>query len=408
MALKNTDITIRNATHNDIEEALQLLKANFLHDSILVWIIEDDDLRSEAFEPFFRMYVTAGVNEGVVTLAEAADGEMVGAAVWLPHDINTDEEVEMLVSKYTTNFTKYYDIMYRHFPPVESFYQLATTAVKASAHGLGIGSLMLAHQLNEYDKLGISTYLEATTRRVAGGLYTRQAYQPIGQVINFPNGAEAYPMWRPAKEPQTAPSTSKQVAIRKHYPILESIIRFGNQDWRVIDVQDDKALLISEHVLEVRAFHEQHTPITWSDSTLRAYLNHEFYNTFTAEEKAKILPMPITNYNNPWFGTDCGPETVDHLFLLSAEGVVRYFGDSKQLRAKNINSKYFINDYFNEARKATLLNGESAGWWLRTSGNLSDLAAFVTDEGRVSMSGDFVHRSNEAAPGVRPLFWLEL
>ena len=408
MAISNSDITIRTATHDDVDIAIKMLNANFINDSILVWIIENCAERAIAFDDFFRMYVMAGLDSGIVNLAETPNLGVVGVAVWLTHDVNTDKEVEALVSTYTKQFLTYYDIMHEHYPPVEPFFQLATTAVDSSAHGCGIGSALIAHQLNEYDKQGMPTYLEATTRRVAGGLYSRLGYQPIGQTIFFPNGAEAYPMWRPAQEPDSIFASLKQVNITQKYPLLDSIMRFGKFDWRVLDVQDDKMLLLCDTVIESGKFNELYEAITWENSSLRKYLNGDFYNTFSLEEKSKILRLPISNYPNQWFGTSSGGETKDYVFLLGVDGVVKYFGDSKQLRSKNTNSYYYINDHFNDARRAVDRNGTLSCWWLRTSGNLPELATFVTADGRISMGGDFVNRSSKFSAGIRPSVWVKL
>ena len=405
--MNDSAVVIRTATHDDVDTAVKVLKANFINDSILVWIIENYAERTIAFDDFFHMYVTAGINNGIVNLAETPDLGVIGVSVWLTHDVNTDKETEALVNKYTPQFLKYSDIMHEHYPPVEPFFQLATTAVDSSAHGCGIGSTLIAHQLNEYDKLGMPTYLEATTRRVAGGLYSRLGYQPIGQTIFFPNGAEAYPMWRPAQEPNSVFASLKQVNITKKYPLLDSIIRFGNFNWRVLDVHDDKVLLLCETVIESVKFHEQYEVITWENSSLRKYLNEDFYNAFSLGEKSKILQLPITNYPNSWFGTSSGGETRDNVFILSVEGVVKYFGDSKQLRSKNTESAYYISDHFNDSRKAVDRNGTPASWWLRTSGNLPELAVFVTHDGRISMGGDFVNRKSQFSAGVRPSIWIK-
>ena len=408
MVINNSDITIRTATQDDVDISIKLLNANFINDSILVWIVENYAERAIAFDDFFHMYVTAGINSGIVNVAETPDLGVIGVAVWLTHDVNTDKEVEFLVKTYTTHFLNYNDIMHEHFPPVEPFFQLATTAVHSSAHGRGIGTALIAHQLNEYDKQGMPTYLEATTRRVAGGLYSRLGYQPVGQTIFFPNGSEAYPMWRPAQEPDSIFASLKQVNNAQKYPLIDSIMEFGKFDWRVLDVQDDKVLLLCDTVIELGKFNELYEAITWENSSLRKYLNEDFYNTFSLEEKSKMLRLPVPNSPNQWFGTSSGGETKDYVFLLDVDGVVKYFGDSKQLRSKNANLGYYINDNFNDARKAVDKNGTFSCWWLRTSGYLSELATFVTADGRISMGGDFVNRSSKFSAGIRPCIWVKL
>ena len=73
MTLKNTDTTIRTAKQSDIDTAIKILKANFINDPILVWIIDNHAERTLAFDDFFHMYVTAGINNGVVNIVEAPD-----------------------------------------------------------------------------------------------------------------------------------------------------------------------------------------------------------------------------------------------------------------------------------------------------------------------------------------------
>jgi hypothetical protein len=62
------------------------------------------------------------------------------------------------------------------------------------------------------------------------------------------------------------------------------VIEFGGYEWRVLDVQDGKALLLSEHVLEYRPFHDERVWITWEDCDLRTYLNSKFYDSFGADD----------------------------------------------------------------------------------------------------------------------------
>jgi hypothetical protein len=63
------------------------------------------------------------------------------------------------------------------------------------------------------------------------------------------------------------------------------IVRFGDYDWRVLDVQDDKALLLSEKIIEMREYNYDLVDITWETCTLRKYLNESFYNSFNVDDK---------------------------------------------------------------------------------------------------------------------------
>jgi hypothetical protein len=99
-------------------------------------------------------------------------------------------------------------------------------------------------------------------------------------------------------------------------------IEFGKYEWRVLDIQNNSALIITEYIIEQRAYHDAYKDITWADCTLRKYLNDEFYNKFTITDKSRIIPVINKNHDNQWYGTKGGVDTKDSIFLLSVEEVV--------------------------------------------------------------------------------------
>ena len=59
------------------------------------------------------------------------------------------------------------------------------------------------------------------------------------------------------------------------------------------------------------------------------YLNGEFYNRFSENEKARIAETRVITNNNPWRqNINGGEDTTDKIFLLSIEEVVEHLGDS--------------------------------------------------------------------------------
>ncbi|CBH27139.1 hypothetical protein lse_0988 [Listeria seeligeri serovar 1/2b str. SLCC3954] len=99
----------------------------------------------------------------------------------------------------------------------------------------------------------------------------------------------------------------------KNYEI-GSILSFGNYNWRVLDIKENSALIITENIIEHRVYHDAYKQITWADCALRFYLNGEFYNTFSATEKSKIVSVINKNDDNQWYGTDGGVNTKDSIF----------------------------------------------------------------------------------------------
>lgn len=122
-------------------------------------------------------------------------------------------------------------------------------------------------------------------------------------------------------------------------------ISFGCYDWRVLDIQNNVALIITECIIEQRAYHDAYKDITWVDCSLRKYLNVEFYNKFDAIDKTRIIPVLNKNPDNQWYGSKGGEDTQDRIFLLSIEeAVCQYFGDSSSKllnpgKIKDIDSK---------------------------------------------------------------------
>jgi len=57
----------------------------------------------------------------------------------------------------------------------------------------------------------------------------------------------------------------------------------------VLDVQGDKALMITKDVIEKRPYNVQDTDVTWETCDLRKYLNGEFLQKFTEEERGKMF-----------------------------------------------------------------------------------------------------------------------
>lgn len=128
-------------------------------------------------------------------------------------------------------------------------------------------------------------------------------------------------------------------------------IVFGNNSmqWKVIDIQDNKALIIycqqysfndsggkapaiiAEYNDSVNTFRDYNKKVTWETSTLRKVLKEFYEKNFTQPEKELILTTYIVNKDNPYSGTDGGNDTEDKLFILDMEELKKYYstiGDS--------------------------------------------------------------------------------
>ena len=183
---------------------------------------------------------------------------------------------------------------------------------------------------------------------------------------------------------------------------------FGGYEWRVLDVQGDNVLIITEDVVELRPYNKTQTNVTWETCDLREYLNSDFLNTFSGEEQGIILETQIDNPNNLRCGTPGGNNTMDKVFLLSLNEADKYFGDTGDYLQMSDMSPFWFSNSFNSSRSA-IYDGDSHWWWLRSPGNNSASAARVgdsgSDDGFVHVYGYMVGTNDG---GVRPALWVTI
>jgi len=198
---------------------------------------------------------------------------------------------------------------------------------------------------------------------------------------------------------------------------IGSALSFGGYTWRVLDLHTDRALIITEEIIEQGPYHNAYKEITWADCALRSYLNGEFYERFSGAEKSRILPVINHNPDNQWHGATGGVDTEDRIFLLSIEEVAcRYFGDGRaKLYNPGKNQRYWLErkDENNGKRKAILLGKEHVWWWwLRSPGRFNVRAAYIHGDGNIGIQGNNIFKGNgsdgKCTGGIRPALWLGL
>jgi len=192
-------------------------------------------------------------------------------------------------------------------------------------------------------------------------------------------------------------------------------INFADYEWRILDRQEDKLLLLSEHILEQRAYHPCYEETTWEISTLREYLNGDFLRQFSTEDAGKIIKTKITNPDNLWYGIPGGNDTLDKVFVLSLEEADRYFGDSGDYRSgrrKKYDKGQWVYDdkgwiLSNDHDKSRIAKHKGADslWWLRTPGYSDCTVAYVSTTGNIPLNGD---RVCIFRGGVRPAMWISI
>jgi len=181
-------------------------------------------------------------------------------------------------------------------------------------------------------------------------------------------------------------------------PNVGSNYRFGGFDWRVLDIQNDRMLLISEYIIlndvnDGDGFRVDDLKPFWMDSYARDYLNDTFLYTFFREEEREriLLTTVIPDAGVPVNGS------LDKVFLLSVDEAWRFFPNDDGRIA------------FAEEKKV------AGVWWLRT---IIDEAYAYPDRlcpglhiARIMPNGEIDDYHGDKGliwSGLRPAIWLNI
>lgn len=235
---------------------------------------------------------------------------------------------------------------------------------------------------------------------------------------NFPKDQKLDPGLRKQKRDTSPVETKGQEAT-----VDKNFIDFGNYRWRILTLQGNSALVVSEEITDIGIpFNTAIGDISWESSSLRKWLNDQFYNRFSKTEKKRIIKKRLRAEPNPWYGTAAGNLTEDSIFLLSVAEVIAFFGDSGDLSSRPQNQwvdeviangqSVAIDDSFNAVRCATY-KGDKTWWWLRTPGASKNKVTYVNAEGIILLNGELAFNDGGTScvgvrPGIRPAIWLQV
>ncbi len=193
-------------------------------------------------------------------------------------------------------------------------------------------------------------------------------------------------------------------------------------EWLVLEVQGNKALLLSRYGLDAKPYNEKGVDITWEKSTLRGWLNGEFLKkAFSSTEQKAILTTNVDNSRSQGYSeyiTSGGNNTQDKIFLLSYAEAHQYFAVEHYSYYQDSTGKYNFTNVSSRVRptayaikNGVIVNrnyqtaeGGSAGWWwLRSLGRTRRNAADISSDGSLSYGG-----VNDDRGCVRPALWVNL
>lgn len=233
----------------------------------------------------------------------------------------------------------------------------------------------------------------------------------------------------PTPTPQPTPASVPIICSSENsQPIdIGDIVQFGHYEqdgnisngtepieWYILDIDDEGILLISLYSLDTQPYNTINTGVNWETSSIRAWLNGEFYDSaFSAEEKTIIVDTQVYPAKNMSSQSqkplDQGKATLDKVFLLSQdEWSTKYremFWKEKVISGSLVTGKVpLFAPKTNYAIQKASGNNDEEQWWLRgeTLGNpmYSALA--------VSRSGAPVNAPiNDLRFGIRPLLHIK-
>ena len=212
--------------------------------------------------------------------------------------------------------------------------------------------------------------------------------------------------------------------------------RYEKIKWRVLNVTNGKALLLSDRALDVKPFHKgvYREKATWKSCSIRSWLNgydgtqnqlNNDYsktgflpNAFSSEEGMAIFTENLKNDMIIGWSNDyaTGENTDDRVFFLTdldvyqTERAVSYGFSKKNLSDDEARGYLESSTYAKAMGKRTFLSDPDAvedGWWLRTTytgEEFSGNAKAISD-----WTGQVAGRNNNARQmGVRPSLCIDL
>ncbi len=172
--------------------------------------------------------------------------------------------------------------------------------------------------------------------------------------------------------------------------------------WRVLEVNEDSALLLSEYGLICKNINETFDDFTWETCSLRNWLNTSFLDiAFTNLERRAILDNNITTPDSNYWGTKGGNDTIDKVFLPTMQDVMNpAYGFQKGMKpSKTRMLKCTIYARKNGGYK-NKTNGNTC-WWLRSPALHEKYAAYVFTTGAITATYFVGRRYDAIRPAIR-------
>lgn len=175
-------------------------------------------------------------------------------------------------------------------------------------------------------------------------------------------------------------------------------------NWTVVEVKEDHVVLLCDSIIDCREF-DIKGGSAWDTSSLRTFLNGEFYDgAFSAEEKKLILKSSTVTEENPNYKGVYSKDCSDNVFVPSIQEFKTYMTKVEgKSHAKA--TKYALGKGLHEYTKQSGETQITGSWfWLRSGGFAKGYVAHCFTDGDVSYGGE----ESDVTLGVRPAIKIEL
>jgi ribosomal protein S18 acetylase RimI-like enzyme len=190
-----TPIIIKNATASDEASIIDVLVRAFSMDPAVRWVWSDSQQYNMHFPSFVKAFGGKAFPHGTAYYVD----NYMGAALWLPPDVQPDEDMLMSVLQQTVpqhiqkDAFAVFDQMSRYHPSEPHWY-LPIMGVDPLRHGKGFGSALLQHTLIRCDQENKPAYLESSSPKNIP-LYERHGFKLLG-TIQAGTSPPIFPMLR--------------------------------------------------------------------------------------------------------------------------------------------------------------------------------------------------------------------
>ena len=167
--------------------------------------------------------------------------------------------------------------------------------------------------------------------------------------------------------------------------------RYGfdiKMEWTVIEKINGKILVISKDVIDCIRYNETLEIVSWKESTLRKWLNKDFFNAAFSNEEKYLISQAEVDLNRADKEKE-NAESLDRVFLLNMKEINKYLKSEEERKC----------DMTTYARN----RGAFGPWWVRSSG--SNMGVLISLGGAILSDN---YPVNYGHGGVRPAMWIVL